>query len=228
MNALQIGARWARLSFRTVGLALTLGLVGCGGGDSATADNGAFATKRALSATTAPGAAVVAVIKVSETRVSRTVYDYVFKVSVQNGTLAQLGVAANLTAVGTGTTIVDGGSVIGDMDANALVASTDTITLRHDRTYTFDQGALKWNVTSTASAGTISEVGLFNVNYGQGSDGNLYGIGGVELAKTIDANPLPSSANDQFVLNVSCGAIEVVVELVGAKPMALNEMTTNL
>ena len=116
---------------------------------------------------------------------------------------------ANLTAVGTGTTILDGSSVIGDMDVNALVTATDTITLRHDRTYAFDQGALKWNVSSTASAGTLAEVGLVNVNYGAGSDGNLYGIGGVELAKTIDVDALPSSATDQFILNVSCGAPKV-------------------
>ena len=214
MKALQFGANWVRLSFGAIGLALTIGLAACGGGGSTNEAGTVDATKQALSAVVAPGVSVIAVTKVSETRVSRTVYDYVFKVTVQNGNLAQMGVTANLTAVGTGTSIMDGSAVIGDMNANALVTSTDTITLRHDRTFAFDQAALRWSVTSTASAGTLADAGLANVKYGAASDGNLYSIGGVSLNKTIDVDPLPGSANDQFVLNISCGAPKVSAPLI--------------
>ena len=206
MKAPQLGANWVRLSFGAIGLALTLGLAACGGGGSTNDAGTVDATKQALSAVVAPGVSVIAVTKVSETRVSRTVYDYVFKVTVQNGNLAQMGVTANLTAVGTGTSIMDGSAVIGDMNANALLTSTDTITLRHDRTFAFDQGTLRWSVTSTASAGTLADAHLTNVGIGANADGIIYAIAGADLNNPITFATDGNSPGDQFNLLMSCGA----------------------
>lgn len=95
-------------------------------------------------------ASVIAINKVSETRVSRTVFDYVFRVSVRNNSAGSLsGVNAVLTAVGPGATIIDGNSHIGNMNAGMIVASPDTITIRQDRTLPFDQAALVWDVNAT-------------------------------------------------------------------------------
>lgn len=97
MKAAPLAARWVRFSFASISLGLTLGLAACGGGNSSTESEGSSASNKALSAvSTASGASVIAVTKVSETRVSRTVYDYVFKVTVQNGNLAQMGVLVSI------------------------------------------------------------------------------------------------------------------------------------
>lgn len=139
-------ARWERLAWVSASLVLALGLSSCGGGDSAANGETPAAINLAASTPTA-NAAVIAITKISEARVSRTVYDYVFQVSVRNGSTAMTGVIAQLTTVGQGTVIRDGTVAVGDMAAGALVTpANDTITLRHDRTYAFNQGALVWSV----------------------------------------------------------------------------------
>ena len=212
MKAAPLAARWVRFSFASVSLALTLGLAACGGGNPSAEGDGNSAPKKAISAVnTASSASVIAVTKVSETRVSRTVYDYVFKVTVQNGNLAQIGILANLTAVGSGTTIVDGSVVVGEIAANAAATPTDTITLRHDRAFSFDQAALRWNVTSTASAGTLADARLVNVGVGASADGNIYAIAGADLNNPVTLAIDSSSPGDQFNLLMSCGAPKLSV-----------------
>ena len=148
MKAAQSRSNWVRHLFGAIGLTLTLGLAACGGGS--TEENGtAAATKHALSAVVAPSVSVIAVTKVSETRVSRTVYDYVFKVTVLNGLVPHAAVVATLTAAGSGTTIIDGSVLVGDMSSGAAVTPSDTITLRQDRTFTFDAPGLVWNIVGT-------------------------------------------------------------------------------
>ncbi len=153
--ALNLNRGWARLVAGGMALAFALGLTACGGGSGAET-NIPSATKLAAADTVAT-ASVVAVTKISETRVSRTVYDYVFKVTVQNGAVPQTAVLATLTKVGAGTSIIDGSVLAGDLDASASVTPTDTITLRHDRTFTFDLAALTWQVTGTPVIDPIKE-----------------------------------------------------------------------
>jgi len=145
-RALQAKKTWSG----ALALCATLLISACGGGggEAQVAESGAGAKVSALAvATPQPSITVISLAKVSETRVSRTVYDYVFKVSIQNLGLAQTGVVANLIRVGTGTTIVDGSVVIGEIAANATVSPTDTITLRQDRTFALDMQALVWAFT---------------------------------------------------------------------------------
>ncbi len=122
-------------------------------------------------------AGVVSLTQLSETRVSRTVYDYVYRVTVKNGTQPQTAVIAKLTAAGTGTTILDGTSAVGDMVANATSTPTDTITLRHDRTYAFNPGALVWqvdgNLTNAPAAIKMVWLGIANWHYQIGNTGIL-------------------------------------------------------
>ena len=149
MSAPQIGTRWARLCAASIGLALALSLAACGGGGSPADGSTVGTVRQALNAVATPSASVNSVTKISETRVSRTVYDYVFKVTVQNGDVPQTSVIATLTKVGVGTSIIDGSVLAGDLDANASVTPADTITLRHDRALTFNLAALTWQVTGT-------------------------------------------------------------------------------
>lgn len=95
--------------------------------------------------------AVVSLTKLSETRVTRTEYDYVFQVNVRNGAQALRGARQALVGAGAGTTIIDGSVQIGALGPNAVASPADTITLRHNRTLPFDERALRWNASGTAA-----------------------------------------------------------------------------
>ncbi len=110
---------------------------------------------------------VVTLNKLSETRVDRTNYDYVFSVTVKNGSKAVTNAAQMLTAVGTGSSIIDGNVAIGNLAANEEVTPEDTITIRHNRSLAFNQSALVWNasgteVSSSSSASSAANPVLFS------------------------------------------------------------------
>lgn len=144
-----------RLSLAAGALAAVALLQACGNpDDAATASAAPAAATRmqALAADEGPVAASAAVVElstVSETRITRTVYDYVMKVKVTNGAIPQSGIVARLTAAGPGTSIVDGQVQVGDLAAGASATPDDTITLRHDRTQPFSTASLVWTVTGT-------------------------------------------------------------------------------
>ena len=106
----------------------------------------------------APALTVVSLTKLSETRITRTDYDYVFKITVQNGAQALTNASEILTAVGQGTTIVDGRVQIGALAANAQVIPADTITLRHNRLFPFNETALVWAAAGTVVASSSSSL----------------------------------------------------------------------
>lgn len=137
-------------------------LVACGGGSDDTAPQSSALRAQALSAGNAANAAdqqqVTLLSKVSETRVTRTVYDYVYKVQVQNGPVAMQNVQARLTAVGAGSSIVDGDVEVGKLDENATATPADTITIRHDRAVSFDAAGLSWAVTGNENVRGLSVV----------------------------------------------------------------------
>ncbi|MEO5732178.1 MAG: gamma-glutamyltransferase [Rubrivivax sp.] len=144
-----------------LGFALTLAatLAACGGGNSG--EPAASGKATALSASRGPlaadakggllaaTAAVVAVEKIAEARVGRAAYDYTFRITVQNGAVAQNAVTATLVAVGAGATILDGSSAVGNLAANASATPADTVTVRQDRTVAFDAAAFAWTVAGT-------------------------------------------------------------------------------
>jgi pectate lyase len=99
---------------------------------------------------------VVSLTKLSETRIDRTNYDYVFAVTVQNGSQAITGAEETLTASGVGTSIIDGNVVIGDLAAGEQVTPSDTIKIRHNRSLPFDASAFVWTASGTAVASSSS------------------------------------------------------------------------
>lgn len=130
-------------------LCTAIALVACGGeSPQATADKQAFAAVM-VAVEPAPSVAVTGITKVSETRISRTVFDYVFRITVKNnGTTSLTGVTAKLTGAGAGTTIINGEVAVGDLGSGAITTPAATITLQHDRTLPFDPSALIWSVTA--------------------------------------------------------------------------------
>lgn len=147
-------AHFGRWLYRAAALCISLTLAACGGGGGAPMDASPNAIKMAVVSTAAaPNVTVTGITKLSETRVSRTVYDYIFQVTVKNnGTEAQSSVSATLTGVGPGTTIVDGTVTVGNLAAGATVMPPDTITLRQDRTLSFNEGMLVWAISADISA----------------------------------------------------------------------------
>lgn len=99
---------------------------------------------------------VVTLNKLSETRVDRTNYDYVFSVTIKNGSTAVANAAQTLTAVGAGSSIIDGNVAIGNLVANEEVTPTDTVTIRHNRSLAFNQSALVWNASGTEVSSSSS------------------------------------------------------------------------
>lgn len=133
-------------------LGVTLALAACGGKDATPPASG----QMTLASSTVVGvpAAVTGLTKVSETRVGRTEYEYVFRVTIRNNGQAPLtGVKLSLTGAGSGTTILDGEVAVSNLGANASTTPADTIRIRQDRTIAFNQGALTWSITGDGGGG---------------------------------------------------------------------------
>src|SRR5262245_33525533 len=77
-------------------------------------------------------------IKVSEVRLTRTVFEYTYQATLTNGGPALAGATATATSVSPATTIVDGAVAFGPVGPGGSVVSSDTFTFRHDRTVPFD------------------------------------------------------------------------------------------
>lgn len=94
---------------------------------------------------------VVSMTQVSETRVTRTDYDYVYRITVKNGAQALRNASETLVAAGDGTTIIKGNVQLGALAANATTTSNDTITFRQNRTLPFNAQALVWSAAGSAA-----------------------------------------------------------------------------
>lgn len=139
-------------SWLAVGLVATL--AACGGGSAS--DPQAKGDVQASAKTSVGAVAAVNVTTLSvnklvlkaERRITRTVFEYDYQVEIKNNGGALTGVLAQLTAVGAGTSIVDGSVSVGAIAAGATVLATDIITLRHDRSLPFQPAALVWQFQS--------------------------------------------------------------------------------
>lgn len=100
--------------------------------------------------------AVTGMQLLSEKRVSRTVFDYTYRITIQNDTIVRQDVVAHLATAGKGTSIVDGDVSVGRLAPNQQVSPDDTVTLRQDRLVPFDQAALTW----TFSGHDVIPVGI--------------------------------------------------------------------
>ena len=130
-------------------LATMLSLSGCGDTKTEAVESQTRTAASVSTAATSIPVSVTGLTKVSEARIGRTVYEYVFQVTFLNSGAQLSDIKAQITSAGTGTTIVDGTVTVGNLASGASTTPTDTITLRHDRTFTFDPAALKWQINGT-------------------------------------------------------------------------------
>lgn len=80
----------------------------------------------------------------SSTRVGRTEFEYVLRVTVSNRVASAVGVAAQVYSVSGNTTIIQGDVNFGDVPLGAGAVSTDTITIRQNRLAPFNPADLAW------------------------------------------------------------------------------------
>lgn len=84
------------------------------------------------------------------TRITRTVFEYVYRVEAENRGAGLLGVEGTVQSLVAATTVMDGHASFGTVASGAIVQSVDTITIRHDRTRAFSPSALRWTFTGQA------------------------------------------------------------------------------
>ncbi|NUZ09140.1 peptidase dimerization domain-containing protein [Piscinibacter koreensis] len=140
--------------------AACIAVTACGGGGSSNdtvTGSAADDTKTALAigggaTTVLADGREITLRMVSETRVSRTVYDYVYTIVLKNNATALTNGMAALTGAGAGTTVVSGLVPIGELAANDTVEPHGTIKLRHDRAQPFNAAALVWSITNSTAA----------------------------------------------------------------------------
>jgi hypothetical protein len=88
---------------------------------------------------------------VSSQRVSRTDFTYTYRARVMNrGPVDMLGVTATLTSLSAHTAVVAGALTFGDVPAGSAVLSSNTFTIRQNRSVPFQPGALVWQLAGHA------------------------------------------------------------------------------
>ena len=97
----------------------------------------------------------------SETRIDRTVFEYVMTASLTNSapSLARA-VEATVTSTSSNTTIVEGKLIFGHVAGGAVVTTTDTFTIRHDRTVPFNPAVLHWTTLAAPDGPPIKTIAL--------------------------------------------------------------------
>lgn len=156
-----------RLIHRGLAFAVVLALSACGGDNPSMTQSGSQSrTAASVVKAELSDVSVSGLEKISEVRVSRTVYDYSFRVKVHNTGVAQTNVALTVTAAGPGTSIVVPTAHVADLPANSVKTSSDTVTLRHDRSLPFDPTRLTWRIETSE---VPNEVARGNLSWTSGS-----------------------------------------------------------
>jgi hypothetical protein len=95
--------------------------------------------------------------QVSRTRVGRTTFEYQFNLKMRNtATVAANNVVAQLLAVPTNVQVVQGVVNIPSIAAGDSATSTETFTIRVDRSTPVSVLPISWKVTSTAGTATLA------------------------------------------------------------------------
>jgi len=160
-----------------VGLVVVALIAGCGGGN--TANNGTGdALQQTAQQTTQPDAQPTALAALStaavvtgadgividnyalvaSTRTDRTVYEYTYNAEVTNWGSGDAAVTATLASTSPQIVVVEGALDVGEVAEGATVVSTDTFTIRVDRSQPFDDSALVWTAQATPPAPTTFEL----------------------------------------------------------------------
>lgn len=128
--------------------------------------------------------AVTDMTLVSEKRISRTVFEYSYRASIENQGPEITNIVGRITGTGQGTTIVDDLVQVEKIGINASVVSSDTFTLKHDRRFPFDKSALTWSMSWKTAPQPETTLDLFSAPVGpQGGSVVLPGFAEITLTE---------------------------------------------
>jgi hypothetical protein len=97
---------------------------------------------------------------VSSTRVTRTQWDYIYSVTIQNTGAAASSVTATVTSSSTATVVVNGNLTFGNIAAGQNSTSSNTFTIQQDRTVPFDPAVLSFQFQqNTGNQPPIADAG---------------------------------------------------------------------
>ncbi|MEO7386771.1 MAG: hypothetical protein ABIX37_07550 [Gammaproteobacteria bacterium] len=138
-------------------LLVALALSGCGGASStgdSPATEGEPPRAGILDVSVPTGDAgdpvVTAYELVSSTRVSRTVFDYTYRMHLEAGANGfPAGAVLTASSSASSTVVRDGAVATGVLAAFGLTVPADTFTIRQDRTVAFSATSLTWSIGST-------------------------------------------------------------------------------
>jgi hypothetical protein len=136
---------------------------------------------------------------VSEQRVTRTVYDLSYRADLVNNGPARAAVTATVTSSVPSTQVMQGSLHFANVPANGRVTSSDTFTIRVDRTVAFDFANLQWtfppDAAPVADAGPdqTAPVGATVTLNGSGST-NPGGVGTLTYSWAFISRPAGSTA----------------------------------
>ena len=106
----------------------------------------------AHAATTTPTYSIGSYQLVGSTQISRTIYEYSYKATLTNaGSVAVVSAVATLTSNTASTTVKQGNLNFGAVTAGGSVVSTDTFTIRQDRTVPINWSLLVWSIQVKAA-----------------------------------------------------------------------------
>lgn len=120
-------------------------------------------------------------------RVSRTLFDYSYQVSVINSGEAVKNVVATVTSSSVATVVVDGTVNIGSLAAGEGTTSNDTFTIRQDRLKPFDPSSLQWQISSDLA--NHAPVAAASVDFANTTVGQVINLDG-RSSSDSDADPL--------------------------------------
>jgi len=83
---------------------------------------------------------------VSQKRITRTIWEIAYKANIINPGQEALDVKATVISTSAHTVVVEGSLSFGNVPIGGIVASQDTFTIRHDRSYPFVGSALVWDI----------------------------------------------------------------------------------
>lgn len=83
---------------------------------------------------------------ISTTRVSRIDFEYTYRANITNTGADVENVTAQLSSTTPNTIVVDGSLSFGAANAASTVTSTDTFTIRQDRSYPFSWSDMSWDI----------------------------------------------------------------------------------
>lgn len=216
-------SRWSCARMRGVALAsVTMLLVACGGGGTDASMSGSQlepSNKRAMAVRAAvpagPAVQVTAMELQAQRRISRTVYEYDYALTLRNNGPLLMGVMVQIATTGSGTSVVDGVVAAGTLDAGATAKPSDLITIRHDRLLPFAPAQITWQASAAGGILGTAAVGAALAN----ADVSVTDIAG---ASVCAETKVVTSGTGTFQCTVLAGKtapfLVVVTEPFGAYP----------